>query len=106
MHGTERADEHERFKEFCALAQANSLDEVDQLELKEHLKICDLCRKICNQYAAIGSEGIAFLSGSYAVSEDAERWNHREAGLKLFNSIQEEEAHKIQAKSAPQMAVD
>jgi len=62
MHRTERPDDHERFKELCALAQANSLGMVDQLELKEHLKICDSCRKIYDQYAAIGSEGMAFLA--------------------------------------------
>jgi predicted anti-sigma-YlaC factor YlaD len=70
---------------------------VDQLELKEHLKICDSCREIYDQYAAIGSEGMAFLSGSHAVSEEAERWDHREARQKLFASIQGKKAHKIQA---------
>jgi len=97
MHRTERADDHERFKELCALAQANSLGRVDQLELKEHLEICDSCRTIYDQYAAIGSEGVAFLSGSYGVSEEAERWDNREARQKLFASIQDKKTHKIQA---------
>jgi hypothetical protein len=97
VHGPERADDHERFKELCALAQANSLGRGDQLELKEHLKICDSCREIYDQYAAIGSEGIAFLSGSDAVSEEAERWDNREAQQTLFTSIRDKKAHKIQA---------
>jgi hypothetical protein len=84
MHRTERPDDHERFKELCALAQANSLGMVDQLELKEHLKICDSCRKIYDQYAAIGSEGMAFLAGCNAVSEEAERWDNGEVWQKLF----------------------
>jgi predicted anti-sigma-YlaC factor YlaD len=89
MHRNEGADGHERFKELCALVQANSPGMVDQLELKQHLQICDSCRKICDQYAAIGSEGMAFLPGSYAVSEEAEKWDNREARQRLFTSIQE-----------------
>jgi anti-sigma factor ChrR (cupin superfamily) len=89
MHSTERADGHERFKKLCALAQANSLGMADQLELKNHLQICDSCREIYHQYAAIGSEGMAYLSGSYVVSEEAERWDHRETWQKLFASIQD-----------------
>jgi hypothetical protein len=84
MHRTARAGDHGRFKELCALAQANSLGMADQLELEEHLKICASCRKIYHQYAAIGSDGIAFLSESYAVSEEAGRWDNREVWQKLF----------------------
>jgi hypothetical protein len=87
MHRTERANGHERFKKLCALAQAESLSVVDQLELKEHLKICGPCRKISHQYAAIGSEGMAFLSGSYAVSEEFERWDSRKAWQRLFGGF-------------------
>jgi hypothetical protein len=97
MHRAESADYHERFKEFCALAQANSLGMVDQRELKEHLKICDSCRQIYDQYAAIVSAGMPFLSGSCAVSEEAEKWDNREARRKLDTSIQGKKAHKIQA---------
>jgi len=95
MHRTERADGHERFKELCALAQANSLGMVDQLELMEHLTICDSCRKIHDQYAAIGSEGMAFLLGSCAASEKAGRWDHREARRKLLASIQAKKPHDV-----------
>jgi hypothetical protein len=97
MHRAERADGHERFKELCALAQANSLGVEDQLELKEHLKICDSCRKIYDQYAAIVSEGLPFLSGSCAVSEEAERWDNRDARRKLHTSIQGKKAHIVRA---------
>jgi hypothetical protein len=97
MHRPERSDHHARFKELCALAQANSLGMADELELKAHLKTCDSCRKIYRQYATVGSEGMAFLLGSCAVSEDAERWDNREARQKLFASIEEEKAHKIRA---------
>ncbi len=97
MRRTERANDHKRFKELSALAQTNSLGMADQLELREHLKICDLCRRIHDQYAAIGSEGMAFLTGRYALSEEAERWDNREARQRLFTSIQDNKAHKIQA---------
>ena len=97
MHRAERADDHERFKKFCALAQANSLGMVEQVELKEHLEICDSCRKIYEQYAAIVSEGMPFLSASCAVSEEAERWDNREARRKLHTSIQGKKAHIVRA---------
>lgn len=106
MHRSQGADDHKRFKELCALAQTNSLGVVDQLELKEHLKICHSCRKIYDQYAAIGSEGMAFLAGIYAVSEEVERWDDCEARQKLFASIQNEKAQKIEAESTRQMVRD
>jgi hypothetical protein len=88
MHRTKRTGNHERFKELSALAQADSLGIGDQLALKEHLRVCNSCRRIYDQYAAIGSEGMAFLSGSCALSEEAEKWDNREARQKLFASIQ------------------
>jgi predicted anti-sigma-YlaC factor YlaD len=97
MHRTEAADDHERFKEFCALAQAGSLGVVDQREVREHLKNCDTCRRIYNQYAAIGSEGMAFLSGCHEVSEEAARWDDREVRQKLLAAIQQEQAYKIRS---------
>jgi predicted anti-sigma-YlaC factor YlaD len=106
MHRAETLDNHARFKELCALAQANSLDRVDRLELKEHLEICDSCRQIYDQYAAIQSKGMAYLSGSYAMSEDAERWDSREVRQKLFASIQGMEAHEVQVELAAQFSVD
>ena len=95
MRRTERANDHKRFKELSALAQTNSLGMADQLELREHLKICDSCRKIYDQYAAIVSAGMPFLSGSCAVSEEAEIWDNREVRRKLFVSIQDRKTHEV-----------
>ena len=49
---------------------------------------------------------MAYLSGSYAMSEDAERWDSREVRQKLFASIQGMEAHEVQVELAAQFSVD
>ncbi len=60
MNRDKRADDHERFKELCALAQANSLGMVDELDLKEHLRICESCRKIYDQYVALARAWLTY----------------------------------------------
>lgn len=94
MQKTELPDDHERFKELCALAQTNALGFTEQLALRSHLKTCSSCRDICDQYRMIGEEGMRFLSGDYALSEEAAQWDSRELRLRLFDVIEEEKTQK------------
>jgi hypothetical protein len=87
MEKVEGRDDHERFKELCALAQTKRLSVREQLELDRHLSACGSCRQIYEEYCAIGSEGMVFLSAENALPEEAERWDNRAARERLFASI-------------------
>jgi hypothetical protein len=95
MQRTERSDDHERFRELCALAQANSIGIGERLDLERHLKICGACRIIYGQYSAISERGMGFLSGGDALAEEAMRWDNREAREKLFSSIRGQRPQKV-----------
>ncbi len=44
-------DPHQRYKELCALAAAGDLSEDDGVELNEHLKNCEECRKLVREFS-------------------------------------------------------
>jgi anti-sigma-K factor RskA len=95
MDRTEISNDHERFKEFCALTQVHLLSTREQQDLERHLERCDSCRKLYDEYALIGEEGMAFLAASSSLTEEAERWNNREVRQKLFSSIRDQKPHKV-----------
>jgi len=104
MQNTEEPGHHERFKELCALAQANALSFVEQLDLKRHLQTCSSCREICSQYSLIGTEGMRFLSGDHAPSEEALLWDSSRLRQRLFETIQEEAPSVVAIRPASQAA--
>jgi hypothetical protein len=97
MQKTERPGHHERFKELCALARANELSVNEQLDLQSHLQTCDSCQEIYDQYCVIGDEGMRCLSGEYALTEEAARWDSREVRKKLLDAVRKETPEKVVA---------
>ncbi|HEY1985242.1 MAG TPA: hypothetical protein VGG85_07535 [Terracidiphilus sp.] len=95
MQRTDGLDEHEKFKELCALAQANSLDATERVTLDRHLESCSACRETYDQFFAIGEEGMAYLSQDFALTEEAERWDNRHAREKLFSSIRDHRSRRV-----------
>jgi len=87
MEKSDARDDHERFRQLCALAQLNSLGAREQLDLERHLLACASCRQVHQDYCAIGSEGMAFLSAADVMPEEARRWDNRAARERLFASI-------------------
>jgi anti-sigma-K factor RskA len=95
MQGSEGFDNHERLKELCALAQADSLSIAESLDLERHLEVCAACRDLYDQYSVVGEEGMAYLSQTDAMPEEAEIWDHRGARERLLTSIREQRLHKV-----------
>jgi anti-sigma-K factor RskA len=87
MEKDEARDDHERFRELCALTQLNSLSVREQLDLENHLQTCASCRQAYEEYCAIGGAGMAFLSARDAAPEEAQRWDNRAARERLFAAI-------------------
>jgi hypothetical protein len=95
MRRTDGSDGHERFRELCALVQTDALERSERLDLERHLQICGACREVHDQYSAIGAEGMAFLSQSYALPDEVEGWNDNAARAKLLSSIRDQKRQKI-----------
>jgi hypothetical protein len=91
MHDSGRLNDHQKFEELAALAQAGVLTVGEQIELKRHLQLCEACRAISGEYSLLGSEGMAFLAADCGNISEADAWDSRAAQNKLFSRIREAE---------------
>src|ERR1700719_3652349 len=89
MPKNERLDDHQTFRELCALAQAEMLSSAEQQELERHLQVCYSCREIYSEYSLISSEGMPLLAAHYGQDRECERWDDRKARHRLFSRIRE-----------------
>ena len=106
MHESERLNDHQKFKELAALAQARGLSVSEQIELKRHVEACETCRAIYREYFLLSSEGMAFLAADYGHVSEAEAWDHRAARDQLFSRIREFEHFAIASTEIASTEVD
>jgi predicted nucleic acid-binding Zn-ribbon protein len=62
------ASGHEEFRELCALANTDALDEDERARLAEHLAHCAECRELSEQYSLVAREGMPMLASEFAGS--------------------------------------
>ena len=89
MRESERPNDHDKFKQLAALAQAHGLTVSERIELKRHLQWCEACRAISGEYSKLSSEGMAFLAADFGHVSEAEAWDHRAAQNELSSRIRE-----------------
>lgn len=99
MHESE---DHQKFKELAALAQAGVLTVSERTELKRHLDLCDACRAVSGEYCLLSTEGMAFLAADCTHVSEAEAWDDRPARNELFSRIRESEPSAIALAEADQ----
>ena len=68
-------DEHDKFKELCALAASGSLEPFELPELEAHLKHCEKCREVFRQYQILATQGIAILADAYMERQAQVGWD-------------------------------
>src|SRR6202795_1510412 len=95
MHENERLNDHQKFKELSALAQARGLSISERIELKRHLQLCEACRAIYREYSLLSSEGMAFLAADCGHVSEADAWDYRAAQNELSSRIRESEHSAI-----------
>jgi hypothetical protein len=93
MPNNERLDDHQTFKELCALAHAGMLTSAERQELERHLQLCSSCREIDAEYSLISSEGMPLLAAHHGQDQESERWDDRNARHRLFSRIRETAQH-------------
>jgi hypothetical protein len=91
-NGNDRFDGHERFRELAALANSGTLSANEWLELKRHLRICQDCREIHNQYHLLNVVGMPFLAAAYGDPQELEHLDDSFAREKLLARVAEAEA--------------
>jgi len=106
MHENERLNDHQKFKELAALAQARGLSISERIELKRHLELCEACRAIYREYSLLSSEGMDFLAADYGHVSEAESWDYRAAQNELSSRIRESEHSAIASAEIASAEVD
>ncbi len=89
MHESEGLNDHQKFKQLAALAQARGLTVSERIELKRHLDLCEACRRISTEYSLLSSQGMAFLAADCGQVAEADAWDSRAARDELSSLIRE-----------------
>jgi hypothetical protein len=100
-NGNNRFDGHERFRELGALANSGTLSANEWLELKHHLRVCQDCREIHNQYQLLNDVGMPFLAAAYGDPQELEHSDDSFVREKLLYRIAEAEAPPSDALAIP-----
>ncbi len=80
-------EEHEKYKELCALAASGGLAPLELSELRVHLEHCDACREAFSQYQILSTEGIPTLAEGYLARPERVIWDDSAVREKLWTSI-------------------
>jgi hypothetical protein len=95
-------EEHEKYKELCALAAAGSLAPLELSELRVHLEHCESCQEALSQYQILNTEGIPTLAEVYLARPERVIWDDSTARDRLWTSIRtQEQAAPDQKHPAP-----
>ena len=89
-------EEHEKYKELCALAASGSLAPLELSELRAHLEDCESCQKAFAQYRMLNTEGIPTLAEGYLARPERFIWDESAVRERLWTSI------RTQQQTAPE----
>jgi hypothetical protein len=74
MLRTQGGEEHEKYKELCALAACGSLAPLELSELQLHLERCGPCRDIYSQFRSLTTQGMMVLADAPLEGQDQAYW--------------------------------
>jgi len=80
-------EEHDKFKELCALAASGSLSPLELSELHVHLEHCDFCREALAEYRILNTEGIPTLAEGYLARQEHIEWDDSAVREKLWKNV-------------------
>jgi len=92
---TEGADGHQNFRELCALSNSGALSVRESRALHRHLRTCQECREIHEEFKLLSQEGIPLLAANYSTSTDAAGWDSARARRQLFARIRAAEPARL-----------
>ena len=80
-------EEHEKYKELCALAASGNLAPLELSELRVHLEHCESCHEAFAQYLILTTEGIPTLAEGYLGRQERVIWDDSTVRERLWKSI-------------------
>jgi len=95
MPNGKHRDGHERFKELAALSNSGTLSASEWLELKQHLRICEECRQIHDEYQLLTSIAMPFLAAAYDNPPEREDWDDSRARETLLARVDGGETERL-----------
>jgi hypothetical protein len=84
--------EHEKFRELSALVNTGTLTASEWAECREHLRLCEECREVHDQYLFMVKEGIPLLAAHYSDEPEEVFWDDTEMRKNLSARVQAEKA--------------
>ena len=104
MERVEAREEHDKFRELCAISLTHSLSEDEQRSLDLHLQKCESCRHVYEEYALIDKEGMTFLFAQRDVEDHVNRWDERRVRGDLFAAIDKQKTPRVLSIVKPDRA--
>jgi hypothetical protein len=80
-------EEHEKYKELCALAASGSLAPLEWTELQVHLEHCESCHEAFTQYRILTTEGLPTLAEAYLGRPERVAWDDSKVRERLWTRI-------------------
>ena len=80
-------EDHEKYKELCALAAAGSLAPLEWSELRVHLELCEPCHEVFAQYQILTTEGMPALAEGYLGRSERLDWDDSRVRERLWARI-------------------
>jgi len=87
--GKDQFEEHERFRQLCALSVAGNLKGGEGAELRAHLEACEQCRTLHQEYLLVAREGMPMLAVRFDRPQEVRGWDNSNVKSKIFARLAE-----------------
>jgi hypothetical protein len=106
MLRTQGGEEHEKYKELCALAACGSLAPLELSELQLHLERCGPCRDIYSQFRSLTTQGMMVLADAPLEGQDQAYWDDSGVREQLLMRVRAEQRTAPQKNQASAAVLD
>ena len=96
--------EHEKFRNLCALISSGTLTTGELAELKAHVAICDECRKAMREYRDLVKSAMPMLAARYGAAEEVQDWDNSKVGERIFARVASQKTGNGKARSEARAA--
>jgi hypothetical protein len=98
-------EEHDKFKELCALAASGNLAPLESSEFLAHLRLCEVCQQVFSQYRTITTHGMTALADAYLEGPGPVLWDESAARERLLEGVHAEQEIARERKNQLQSVV-
>jgi len=99
-------EEHDKYKELCALAVSGSLAPLELSELRVHLKHCESCQEALSQFQVLNTEGIPTLAEAYLARPERIAWDDSVVRENLWANIYSQKQAAPEQENAALTAIE